>query len=158
MNQLEEDGIINKLYEASKAGVKVDLLVRGICCLRPGVPGLSETIRVVSIVGRYLEHSRIFTFLNAPSERRVYLGSADMMRRNLYNRVEVVFPVLDESLQKKVMRMLSTQLADNLDAWDMQSDGSYRRRTPPEGEEGLRSQNEFMKNSFGLKTKALPQG
>lgn len=150
MNQLEEDAIIAKLYEASMAGVQIDLLVRGICCLRPGVPGLSDTIRVTSIVGRYLEHSRIFTFHNAPADKRVYMGSADMMRRNLYNRVEVVFPVLDERLQLSVMRALATQLADNVDAWEMQSDGGYIRRKPAAGEKPLRSQNEYMRDSFGI--------
>ncbi|MBE0688849.1 MAG: polyphosphate kinase 1, partial [Anaerolineae bacterium] len=95
MNQLEEDKTIRKLYQASRAGVQIDLIVRGLCCLRPGLPGMSENIRVRSIIGRYLEHSRIFYFQNAPVEQRVYMGSADLMRRNLYNRVEVVFPVLD---------------------------------------------------------------
>ncbi len=150
MNQLEEDMIITRLYEAARAGVQVDLLVRGICCLRPGVPGLSETIRVISIVGRFLEHSRVFYFHNAPPDRRLYLGSADMMRRNLYNRVEVVFPILDARLQHAVMRILETQLRDNQDAWLMNSDGTYTEVTPAEGEPIIHSQDVFMRDSYGL--------
>jgi polyphosphate kinase len=150
MNQLEEDLIIQKFYEASQAGVRVDLLVRGICCLRPGVPGLSEHIRVISIVGRFLEHARIFYFHNAPSDQRVYLGSADMMRRNLYNRVEVVFPVLDRNIQQQVLRILVTQLNDNQDAWELGADGKYTRLEPAPGEAPLRSQWVFMEDSFGV--------
>ena len=150
MNQLEEDLIIQKLYQASQAGVRIDLLVRGICCLRPGVPGLSENIRVTSIVGRFLEHSRILYFQNAPPEKRIHLGSADMMRRNLYNRVEVVFPILDEGVQEQVMRILATELRDNQDAWELGSDAVYRRIVPAPGEKSLRSQQLFMDDSFGL--------
>ncbi len=150
MNQLEEDLIIQKLYEASQAGVRVDLLVRGICCLRPGVPGLSENIRVVSIVGRYLEHSRAFYFQNAPPDKRVYLGSADMMRRNLYNRVEVVFPVMDERIQQQVLDVLTTELQDNLDGWELGADGNYRRLAAASGETPVRSQNIFMEEGAGL--------
>jgi polyphosphate kinase len=150
MNQLEEDLIIQKLYEASQAGVQVDLLVRGICCLRPGVPGLSENIRVISLVGRYLEHSRVFYFQNAPPDKRIYLGSADLMRRNLYNRVEVVFPLLDAKTQEQMLRILATQLRDNEDAWELDADGTYRRLEPAPGEAPLRSQDIFMQDSFGL--------
>ncbi|MEP7290703.1 MAG: polyphosphate kinase 1 [Chloroflexota bacterium] len=150
MNQLEEDLIIQKLYQASQAGVKVDLLVRGICCLRPGVPGLSENIRVVSIVGRFLEHSRIFYFQNAPPDKRIYLGSADMMRRNLYNRVEVVFPILDLRMQERMLRILATQLQDNQDSWEFGADDIYRRIQPAPQSEPLRSQDVFMSESFGL--------
>ncbi|HVU09708.1 MAG TPA: polyphosphate kinase 1 [Phototrophicaceae bacterium] len=150
MNQLEEDLIIQKLYEASIAGVQVDLLVRGLCCLRPGVPGLSENIRVISIVGRYLEHARIFYFQNAPAERRVYMGSADMMRRNLHNRVEVVFPILDPKIQQQSLRILATELRDNQDAWELNSDGGYTRIQTGENDPPLRSQWVFMEDSFGL--------
>lgn len=150
MNQLEEDLVIAKLYEASMAGVQIDLIVRGICCLRPGIPGLSETIRVRSIVGRYLEHSRIFYFQNAPADQRLYLGSADLMRRNLYNRVEVVFPILDERLQRCVLRILATEWVDNLDAWAEDAQGGYMRLQPAEGDVPVRSQNEFMRDSYGL--------
>jgi polyphosphate kinase len=150
MNQLEEDRIIQKLYQASQAGVKIDLLVRGICCLRPGVPGLSDNVRVTSIVGRFLEHARIFYFQNAPPDQRIYLGSADMMRRNLYNRVEVVFPVLDTRIQQQVLRILATELRDNTDSWELGADGSYERLQPAPGEVPLRSQSVFMDDSFGI--------
>ncbi len=149
MNQLEEDVMIQKLYQASQAGVQIDLLVRGLCCLRPGLPGMSENIRVRSIVGRYLEHSRIFYFHNAPPDRKVYLGSADLMRRNLYNRVEVVFPVLDPRLQTQAMRVLATCLADNMQAWELLPDGQYRRLRPGEDEAPLSAQEVFMQESMG---------
>lgn len=150
MNQLEEDRIIQKLYEASQAGVQVDILVRGHCCLRPGVEGISENIRVMSIIGRFLEHSRVYYFSNAPEEKQLFLGSADLMRRNLYNRVEVVFPVLDATVRSRVLRILATQLADNERAWELQSDGSYIPVQPQANEDIVDSQKIFMSNSFGL--------
>ena len=150
MNQLEEDLMIRKLYEASQAGVQVDLNVRGICCLRPGIPGLSENIRVTSVVGRYLEHSRVFYFQNAPADQRVYLGSADLMRRNLHNRVEVVFPVLDSALQYDVLRMLATYLDDNQLAWALDADDNYHRISPASGEAPFACQEVFMRDSFGV--------
>jgi polyphosphate kinase len=150
MNQLEEDVMIAKLYQASRAGVQIDLLVRGICCLRPGIPGMSEHIRVRSIVGRFLEHSRIFYFHNAPHDQRLYLGSADLMRRNLYNRVEVVFPILESRLQKQVLRILATSLKDNVKAWSLGSDDLYTPIQPQPGERLIDSQAIFMDDSFGL--------
>ncbi|NWF69623.1 MAG: polyphosphate kinase 1 [Chloroflexi bacterium] len=150
MNQLEEDEIIKKLYEASQAGVQIDLCVRGLCCLRPGVPGLSENIRVRSIVGRYLEHSRIFYFHNAPEERQMLMGSADLMRRNLYNRVEVTFPVLDAGVRRLVLRTLETSLHDNQKAWELLPDGSYACIVPAPGEALIDSQQTFMRDSYGL--------
>ncbi len=150
MNQLEEDITIRKLYQASQAGVQIDLIVRGICCLVPGLPGMSETIRVRSTVGRFLEHSRIFYFQNAPTDQRVYLGSADLMRRNLYNRVECVFPVLDERLQVQAYRILMTELADNQQSWEMKTSGEYVRLQPQPGETPVNSQEIFMHDSFGL--------
>ncbi|PJF26334.1 MAG: polyphosphate kinase 1 [Phototrophicales bacterium] len=150
MNQLEEDVMIAKMYEASQAGVQVDLLVRGICCLRPGIPGMSDRIRVISIVGRFLEHSRIFYFQNAPPDQRIYLGSADLMRRNLYNRVEVVFPVLDPALQRNVLRILATSLRDNVKAWELGRDDVYRRVPRREGDIPIDSQAQFMLDSYGL--------
>ncbi len=150
MNQLEEDMMIRKLYQASQAGVQVDLIVRGICCLRPGVPGLSDNIRVVSIVGRYLEHPRIYYFHNAGSQQRVYLGSADLMRRNLLNRVETVFPILDERLQQRVARLLATDLENTSGAWILQPDHSYARMLTTKGAVTVDSQAAFMRDSFGL--------
>ena len=150
MNQLEEDLMIRKLYQASQAGVQIDLIVRGLCCLRPGIPGFSETIRVRSIVGRFLEHSRIYYFHNAPPDQRVYLGSADLMRRNLDNRVEVVFPVLDERIQERVLRMLFTGLLDNVNAWVLNPDATYTRLAPGPGELPIDSQAVFMDNSSGI--------
>lgn len=150
MNQLEEDRIIQKLYEASQAGVKVDLLVRGHCCLRPGVAGLSENIRVISIIGRFLEHSRVYYFRNAPDDMQLFLGSADLMRRNLYNRVEVVFPVLVPGIRKRVLRILATQLLDNYGAWELQSDDSYQPVSPGDDDTIIDSQKILTENSFGL--------
>jgi polyphosphate kinase len=150
MNQLEEDKIIKRLYEASQAGVQIDMIIRGFSCLRPGVEGLSDNIRIISILGRYLEHSRVYYFANAPADQRVYCGSADLMRRNLLNRVETVFPVLNPALQRKALRLLYTGLADNVGAWEMQPDGSYIRRKPGPEEERVDSQRIFTQDSFGL--------
>ncbi|MBL8162025.1 MAG: polyphosphate kinase 1 [Anaerolineae bacterium] len=150
MNQLEEDVMIQKLYQAAQAGVKIDLIVRGLSCLLPGLPGISENIRVISHIGRFLEHSRIFYFQNAPPDQRVYMGSADLMRRNLYNRVEVVFPVLDPNLQKYSLRVLNTYLLDNQSAWEMQPDGSYQRVQPGPDDVLVDAQNAFILDSFGL--------
>jgi polyphosphate kinase len=149
MNQIEEDIAIQKLYEASQAGVRIDLIVRGLCCLVPGLEGISENIRVTSVVGRFLEHSRIFYFQNAPRDQQVYLGSADLMRRNLHNRVEVVFPVLDPAIQRRVLRILATSLRDNQQAWELQTDGTYRRIVPSPDNEVINSQECFMQNSAG---------
>jgi polyphosphate kinase len=130
MNSLEEPSIIRALYEASQAGVKIDLLVRGVCCLRPGVAGVSENIRVRSVVGRFLEHSRVFRF-HAGGEDLVFLASADWMTRNLHHRVEACFPVDDPRLKARVAEEgLDTYFADNVQAWRMESDGAYRRLSP----------------------------
>ena len=150
INQLEDDVTIQKLYEASQAGVQVDLLVRGFSCLRPGIPGISDNIRVRSHIGRYLEHSRIFYFQNAPPDQRIYLGSADLMRRNLYNRVEVVFPVLDRTLQQRILRILATYPADNQLGWDMHPDGTYTRVVAGEDEPPVNCQEMFMMDSSGI--------
>jgi len=150
MNQLEEDTIIRKLYQASMAGVKIDLIVRGLCCLRPGVPGLSDNIRVISIVGRFLEHSRIYYFANAPYEQQLYMGSADLMRRNLLNRVEVIFPVTEDRPRQQALRILMTNLMDNQSAWEMQTDGSFQHVQPKDDEKAISAQKAFMKDSFGL--------
>jgi len=127
MNALVDKRMIRLLYEASQAGVQIDLLVRGICCLRPGIRGVSENIRVISIVGRFLEHSRIYYFRNAGNEE-IYLGSADLMPRNLNRRVEVIFPVRNsKSIRHLRDEVLATYLADVAKARYMQSDGSYER-------------------------------
>ncbi|MFQ3680438.1 MAG: polyphosphate kinase, partial [Pseudanabaenaceae cyanobacterium] len=143
MNSLVDPEIIAQLYEASQAGVHIDAIVRGICTLKPGVPGLSETIRVVSIIGRFLEHSRIFFFGNGGQEE-VYIGSADWMPRNLDSRVEVVTPVADPALIQELKQMLEIMLADNRQAWELQPDGTYRQKQPQPGEPELSSQRHFM--------------
>ena len=132
MNSLCDRDIIEALYRASAAGVKIELIVRGICCLRVGVPGVSETISVRSIVGNYLEHSRIFYFYNNGNEE-VYLGSADWMPRNLIRRLEVVFPVESEELKKKVINVLKVELLDNVKAHVLQPDGTYLKEKARHG-------------------------
>jgi polyphosphate kinase len=147
MNALDDRQMIEALYEASAAGVEIDLIVRGICRLRPGVPGRSETIRVVSIVGRFLEHARIFSFANGGCPE-YYISSADWMTRNLDARVEVAVPIEDPGLQEEVKAILDLQLADNVKAWDMQSDGSYVQRRPEPGEEPRSSQDLLMQRTL----------
>jgi len=143
MNALVDPDIIQRLYEASQAGVQIELVVRGICCLRPGIPGVSENIRVVSVVGRHLEHSRIFYFFNDGSEA-VYIGSADWMPRNLDRRVEAVTPVEDPDLVADLKDLLAIMLSDNRHAWDLQPDGHYCQRQPEEGEEERSAQDILM--------------
>ena len=126
MNSLLEPEIIEALYEASQAGVQIDLIVRGVCCLRPGVAGLSDNIRVRSVIGRFLEHHRIYYF-HADGAERLYLASADWMERNFFRRIEVAFPVLDSRLKRRVIKEgLKGHLMDNCQAWDMDGDGQYR--------------------------------
>ncbi|MBS1910937.1 MAG: polyphosphate kinase 1 [Bacteroidetes bacterium] len=127
MNALVDDEVIRALYAASQAGVRIDMIIRGICCLRPGLEGISENIRVFSIVGRFLEHSRIFYFANGGQEE-IYLGSADWMPRNLNRRVELVFPVEDPANRARLKEILLTYLRDNVKSRELQSDGTYRRR------------------------------
>jgi len=128
MNSLLEARIIHALYEASQAGVQVDLIVRGVCALKPGIPGLSENIRVRSVIGRFLEHHRIFYFWNGGQED-VWLASADWMDRNFFRRIETGFPLLDAKLKKRVINEgLKPYLKDNQRAWEMQPNGSYKRR------------------------------
>lgn len=131
MNSLVDSKIIAKLYEASQVGVKIDLIIRGICCLRPGLEGVSENIKVISIIGRYLEHSRIFYFYNNAQEE-VYIGSADWMPRNLDRRVEAITPIEDPDLTKELQEIMGILLSDNRQAWDLQSDGEYIQRCPVE--------------------------
>jgi polyphosphate kinase len=126
LNALTEPTIIQALYRASRAGVNIDLIVRGLCCLRPGVPGVSERIRVRSIVGRFLEHSRVYYFENAGA-REIYCGSADWMDRNLFRRIEVAFPVEAPDLQSRIADDLKLYLADDTQAWVLDSSGHYAR-------------------------------
>jgi len=140
LNALVDDRLIRKLYQASQAGVQIDLIVRGICCLRPGVPGVSENIRVISIVGRFLEHSRIYYFENG-GEPEVYLGSADLMPRNLDRRVEVIFPIKDPAIRAYIRgAILEVELHNNTSARVLQPDGTYVRRRPAPGEPAIDSQ------------------
>jgi polyphosphate kinase len=144
VNSLVDPEMIQLLYHASQAGVQVDLLVRGMCCLRPGVKGVSENIRVISIVGRYLEHSRLFYFQNDGKEE-IYLGSADLMPRNLNHRVEVVFPIESKTHIRHLRdRVLEIYLKDNSSARILQEDGTYIRLTPEAGKDVVDVQEKFM--------------
>ncbi|MCP6758153.1 MAG: polyphosphate kinase 1 [Fischerella sp. CENA71] len=143
MNSLVDPKIIATLYEASQAGVEIDLIIRGICCLRPGVPDVSENIRVISIIGRFLEHSRIFHFHNNGSDE-IYIGSADWMPRNLDRRVEAVTPVEDPKILQNLQNILEIMLQDNRQAWELKSDGSYTQRHPGKDEPERHTQNILM--------------
>ncbi|MEP7134108.1 MAG: polyphosphate kinase 1 [Chloroflexota bacterium] len=148
VNSVVDPMFIELLYEASQAGVKVDLLARGMCCLRPGIKGVSDNIKVTSIVGRYLEHSRVFYFHNNGKEE-IYMGSADLMRRNQDHRVEVVFPVENPDHIKYLRQgMLATYLSDNMRARVMKSDGSYVRIQPPSEDKAVDVQEWLMKNNY----------
>jgi polyphosphate kinase len=144
MNALLEPQIIEELYAASTAGVKIDLIVRGVCALKPGIPGLSDNIQVRSIVGRFLEHSRVFYFANAGADD-VYLASADWMDRNFFRRIELCFPVLDPALKRRVIREgLQPYLDDNAQAWVMNPDGGYERLRPRKGGRRRSAQEELL--------------
>ncbi len=154
MNALVDTDMIENLYAASQAGVEIDLIVRGICCLRPGMPGISDRIRVISIVGRFLEHSRIFYFANA-GEEEYYFGSADWMPRNFDRRVEAVAPLDGADKHVRVKSLLETLLADTRQAWDLRSDGCYVQRSAEDGAEYV-SQNVFLENSWGQPPGRMP--
>jgi len=144
MNALLEEQIIEELCAASAAGVKIDLIVRGVCALRPGIDGMSENIRVRSIVGRFLEHSRVFYFENGGAQD-VFLASADWMARNFFRRIELCFPVLDPVLKKRVIREgLQPYLDDNSHAWVMTPEGNYERLRPRRGTKGHSAQEELL--------------
>jgi polyphosphate kinase len=144
MNALVELPVIQALYRASRAGVKIDLIVRGICCLRPGVPGVSDNIRVTSVVGRFLEHERVFVF-GAPGHERYYLSSADWMPRNLHRRVEVLVPVMAPSLRERLAKEVVRPVhADNSAAYDMNAEGRYVRRACPEGQLARSAQQDVL--------------
>jgi polyphosphate kinase len=146
MNALQDAELIAELYAAARAGVEIDLLVRGICCLRPGVPGVSERIRVLSIVGRFLEHSRAFYFGNGGAEE-IYIGSADWMPRNLDRRIEAVVPIVDPALRRHLRDVLFMMLTDNRQAWDLASNGKYTQRLPAPGEEERASQRTLVERA-----------
>jgi polyphosphate kinase len=166
MNALVDKSVIMALYAASQAGVEIDLIVRGICALRPGIRAISDHIRVRSIVGRFLEHSRIFYFANG-GEEEVYLGSADWMPRNLYERVEVVFPVKEELLRERVRQeILEAYLADNLKARILGPDGVYvrawqaqrgkRKLKPPLGAAAFNAQEFLIALAEGKPLQSIP--
>ena len=155
-NSLEEKAVIEALYEASQAGVPIQLIVRGFSCLRPGVAGLSENIQVISVIGQFLEHSRIFYFRNGkPNEidGRFFIGSADWMTRNLHGRVEVAAPVEDKLAREKIWESLQSMLKDRRQAWDMQGDGSYQQRIPANPSEEIPAQ-EMLAEKTRLKAVA----
>jgi polyphosphate kinase len=153
MNSLTDESVIRALYEASADGVRIDLIVRGACSLRPGVPGLSENIRVRSIVSRFLEHTRVYYFRNN-LKNDIYLGSADWMNRNLFRRVEVAFPIRSPALKKRVLREgLQVYLKDNVNAWELGSDGRYKRRKS-RGSQAAFSAQQFLMDTLGAQSTA----
>jgi polyphosphate kinase len=145
MNALVEPRVIQALYEASMAGVEIDLIVRGMCSLRPGVPGISENVRVRSIIGRFLEHTRVFYFHNA-GESELYCASADWMERNFFRRVETCFPITQPDLVERVLTDLECYLRDNCQAWTLNSDGTYTRLQPAGDETPFAAQMELLRN------------
>jgi polyphosphate kinase len=155
MNSLADPEIIKALYKASQAGVKISLNVRGVCMLVPGVEGLSENIRVVSIIDRYLEHSRIYYFANGGNEE-LYLASADWMPRNLERRVELMFPVLQDEARKTVYEFLLAYFRDNCQAWELLSEGAWKRLAPSSGEKPFRAQSHFHSQAAGAQTERHP--
>jgi polyphosphate kinase len=148
MNSLVDPALIDELYAASAKGTPIDLLVRGICCLRPQVPGLSETIRVRSIVGRYLEHSRIYRFGADPTTAHWFIGSADLMPRNLDRRVEALAPVLDPALRERLEEILSIELADTELAWELAADGTWARVPDPHDDRSVNAQRELYRRAL----------
>jgi polyphosphate kinase len=157
MNALEDPRVARALYEASSAGIQVDLIIRDSCRLRPGIPGLSENIRVVSIVGRFLEHSRIFYFQIGGREE-YFIGSADAMKRNLSSRIEVLAPVEDPELRGRLRFILDTQLRDRRNAWEMKPDGSYVQLQPGRKEEAMGSQELLVRWMERRSKKAMKLG
>jgi polyphosphate kinase len=144
VNAVVEEQSIQALYRASQAGVEVKLIVRGVCCLRPGIKGISENIEVRSIVGRFLEHTRVYAFAN-DGEWEVYCASADLMGRNMFRRVETCFPIESRKLHDRIMHDLNSYLKDNMQAWVLQSDGSYKQTEISDGQESFQAQTELLK-------------
>ncbi|MGZ8237962.1 MAG: polyphosphate kinase 1, partial [Methylobacter sp.] len=149
VNAVVEEQSIQALYRASQAGVEVKLIVRGVCCLKPGVPGVSENIEVRSIIGRFLEHARVYAFENG-GDREVYASSADLMNRNMFRRVEICFPIESKKLQNRILQDLNLYLKDNTQAWLLQSDGTYQRLRKAEAEEPIQAQTVLMHELQGL--------
>lgn len=145
INSLTDKKIIDKLIEASRAGVKIEMVIRGICCLQSGLPGFTENIRIISIVGRYLEHSRIYIFGTGERER-IYIASADFMTRNTLRRVEVAAPIYDEKLKLRIKEMFGFMLSDNVKAREQQSDGTYVK--VQKGDTPLNSQELFYEMAY----------
>jgi polyphosphate kinase len=143
MNALVDPSMIQAFYRASQAGVKVDLIVRGMCGLRPGVAGVSENIRVRSVVGRFLEHSRVFYFRN-DGDAEVLCASADLMERNLYRRVEVAFPIREPKQRERLLADLKTYLKDDQQAWELRADGTYAKAVAAKGAEPSCAQRELL--------------
>ena len=152
MNAIDDVGMIRRLYEASRAGVRIDLIVRGHCRLRPGVRGVSDNIRVISILGRFLEHDRIFYFHNG-GQPRLFIGSADWRRRNLEERVEVTVPIRDRVLAARLLGIVLRALADNRFVWELQSDGTFQRRHPARGQEEQSFQRDLMADAIERSTR-----
>ena len=151
MNSLTDKDLMMKLYEASVAGVKIELLIRGICCIRPGIPGISENITVTSIVGRFLEHSRIYWF-HHNGENKIFLSSADMMTRNMIKRVEILFPVYSPDIKKRIMRITQLQFEDNQKARIQDSNGKYHYKEDHNSDKKINSQEIFLREAIGQPT------
>jgi polyphosphate kinase len=159
-NSMEDASVGRELYEASKAGVQIDMIVRGFCCVRPRVPGMSDRLRVISIIGRFLEHSRIFYFQNGkedPIDGEFYIGSADWMYRNLLARIEVVAPIEDRPLKERLWEIFEVMLADHRQAWEMQPDGSYIQHRPKTPQEEMGSHQRFQELSKAHYAKAIEE-
>jgi polyphosphate kinase len=156
MNAIDDVGIIESLYRASRAGVQIDLIVRGHTRLRPGLPGFSDNIRVVSVIGRFLEHDRVFLFGNG-GDPRIFIGSADWRYRNLVERVEAVVEITDATLRERVKRVLDLTLADDYSAWVLDSDGVYRQRHPSGSSDGLSLHQKLMNEARARRAHTIPE-
>ena len=150
INSLTDKKIIDKLIEASQAGVEIEMIVRGICCLKPGIKGYTDNIKIISIVGRFLEHSRIYIF-GTEDRAKVYISSADYMTRNTLRRVEIAVPIYDEDIKVRILEMFSVMMSDNVKARIQNPDGTYTKRSniePNEEEETMNSQEYFYQQAY----------